>query len=143
MSADWADVRFSRHQAALRDNNIDLIHIPRLINGAHKNAADIRLAVDAMETLMTHPEVGVFILVAGDSDDTPLVGRLREYGKHIIGVGTQAHASPPSGPGVLGIQVLGDDPRDGGTGRPRRGGRHVRHRRRRAVADPSLSGPRR
>lgn len=84
-------MRFSRH---LRDNNIDLIHIPRLIKSAHKNAADIRLAVDAMETLMTHPEVGAFIPVADDSDYTPLVGRLREYGKHIIGVGTQANASP-------------------------------------------------
>ncbi len=91
--ADWSDSRFSRHQTALRDNNIDLIHIPRLTKGAHKNAADIRLAVDAMETLMTHPEVGVFVLVTGDSDYTPLVGRLREYGKHVIGVGAQASAS--------------------------------------------------
>lgn len=91
--ADWADPRFGRHQLALHDNNIDLIQIPRLTKGAHKNAADIRLAVDAMETLMTHPEVGVFVLVTGDSDYTPLVGRLREYGKHVIGVGTHANAS--------------------------------------------------
>jgi NYN domain-containing protein/OST-HTH/LOTUS domain-containing protein len=91
--ANWADPRFGRHQAALCDNNIDLIHIPRLTRGAHKNAADIRLAVDAMETLMTHPEVGVFVLVTGDSDYTPLVGRLREYGKHVIGVGAQPNAS--------------------------------------------------
>lgn len=46
------------------------------------------------ETLITHPEVSVFVLVAGDGDYTPLMQRLREFGKHVVGVGTEANASP-------------------------------------------------
>jgi hypothetical protein len=74
-------------------NGVDLIQVVRF-GAARKNAADIRMAVDAMETLITHPEVSVFVLVAGDGDYTPLVQRLREFGKHVVGVGTEANASP-------------------------------------------------
>ncbi len=58
-----------------------------------KNAADILMAVDAMEVLITHPDVGTFMLVAGDGDYSPLVQRLREFGKRVVGVGTKASAS--------------------------------------------------
>jgi hypothetical protein len=58
-----------------------------------KNAADIQIAVDAMETLITHPDIGVYVLVSGDGDFTPLVRRLREFGKRVIGVGTENSAS--------------------------------------------------
>jgi hypothetical protein len=58
-----------------------------------KNAADILMAVDAMEVLITHPDVGTFLLVAGDGDYSPLVQRLREFGKWVVGVGTKASAS--------------------------------------------------
>ena len=76
----------------MADNGVDLIQIAHhCVSG--KNAADIRLAVDAMEVLITHPEINVFILVTGDSDYSPLVHRLREFGKHVVGVGTQATAS--------------------------------------------------
>jgi len=51
------------------------------------------MAVDAMETLIVHPEISVFILVSGDGDYSPLVQRLREFGKWVVGVGTEANAS--------------------------------------------------
>jgi hypothetical protein len=46
-----------------------------------------------MEVLITHPDVGTFLLVAGDGDYSPLVQRLREFGKWVVGVGTKASAS--------------------------------------------------
>ncbi|GLZ38500.1 NYN domain-containing protein [Actinokineospora sp. NBRC 105648] len=92
--ADWANPKFGNHQNELAMNGVDLVQIGRWGGaGQHKNAADIRLAVDAMETLITHPMVGVFVLATGDSDYTPLVTRLREHGKQVIGVGTKASAS--------------------------------------------------
>lgn len=89
--ANWANPGIGRYQEALATNGVDLIQISRC--GKHKNAADIRMTVDAMETLITHPDVGVFVLASGDSDYTPLVTRLREHGKQVIGVGTEANAS--------------------------------------------------
>jgi uncharacterized LabA/DUF88 family protein len=90
--ADWRDTRFGRYEKALATNGVDLVQLGRFTTGSHKNAADIRLSVDAMEMLITHPEIGVFILVTGDSDFTPLVQRLREFGKHVVGVGTETSA---------------------------------------------------
>ncbi|GAA3040470.1 NYN domain-containing protein [Actinokineospora globicatena] len=91
--ADWANPQSGRYQQDSAMNGVDLIQVVRF-GAARKNAADIRMAVDAMETLITHPEVSVFVLVAGDGDYTPLVQRLREFGKHVVGVGTEANASP-------------------------------------------------
>src|SRR5215211_9409674 len=90
--ADWARARFSRYQEGLALNGVDLIHITRF-GIQHKNAVDIRLAIDAMELIFTRPDVGVFVLVAGDGDYTPLAQRLRELGKQLIGVGTQVSAN--------------------------------------------------
>ncbi|MCW2916400.1 MAG: hypothetical protein JWN52_4468 [Actinomycetia bacterium] len=90
--ANWADPRFGRYQEDLAMNGVDLIQVPR-IGTQTKNAADIRIAVDAMETLISHPVVTVFVLVTGDSDFSPLVQRLREFGKWVVGVGTEANAS--------------------------------------------------
>ena len=73
-------------------NGVDLIQVAR-VGIQNKNAADIRMAVDAMETLIVHPEVSVFVLVSGDGDYSPLVQRLREFGKWVVGVGTEANAS--------------------------------------------------
>nr|WP_305779107.1 NYN domain-containing protein [Nocardia nova] len=86
--ADWRDHRFGQYERALAENGIDLVQLGRFSPGTHKNAADIRLTVDAMETLIAHADIGVFVLVTGDSDFTPLVQKLREYGKHVIGIGT-------------------------------------------------------
>jgi NYN domain len=90
--ADWADPRFGSHQDDLAMNGVDLIQVAR-VGIQNKNAADIRMAVDAMETLIVHPEVSVFVLVSGDGDYSPLVQRLREFGKWVVGVGTEANAS--------------------------------------------------
>ncbi len=90
--ADWANTLFGSHQDDLAMNGVDLIQVAR-VGIQNKNAADIRMAVDAMETLIVHPEVSVFILVSGDGDYSPLVQRLREFGKWVVGVGTEANAS--------------------------------------------------
>ncbi|MGH3564925.1 MAG: NYN domain-containing protein [Pseudonocardia sp.] len=89
--ADWAEPRFGRYQHALERNGIDLVQIGH--GPARKNGADIRMAVDAMETLLIHPSVDAFVLVTGDSDFPPLVSKLREFGKHVIGVGAETAAS--------------------------------------------------
>ena len=90
--ADWANTRFGSHQEDLAMNGVDLIQVAR-VGFQNKNAADIRMAVDAMETLIVHPEISVFVLVSGDGDYSPLVQRLREFGKWVVGVGTEANAS--------------------------------------------------
>src|ERR1700730_7427838 len=90
--ADWANPRFGSHQEDLAMNGVDLLQVAR-VGIQNKNAADIRMAVDAMETLIVHPEVGVFVRVSGDGDYSPLVQRLREFGKWVVGVGTEANAS--------------------------------------------------
>jgi uncharacterized LabA/DUF88 family protein len=90
--ADWANPRFGGHQEDLAMNGVDLIQVAR-VGIQNKNAADIRMAVDAMETLIVHPEISVFVLVSGDGDYSPLVQRLREFGKWVVGVGTEANAS--------------------------------------------------
>lgn len=88
---DWTRERFSRHQDHLALNGVDLIHIGRGIHS--RNVADIRLAIDAMELTFTRPDVGVVVLVAGDADYSPLVQRLREFGKRVVGIGTEAFAN--------------------------------------------------
>jgi uncharacterized LabA/DUF88 family protein len=90
--ADWSKPEFSRHQQNLAQNGITLIQVTRF-GAQQKNAVDILMAVDAMEVLITHPDVGTFVLVAGDGDYSPLVQRLREFGKWVVGVGTKASAS--------------------------------------------------
>jgi uncharacterized LabA/DUF88 family protein len=90
--ADWANPLFGSHQDDLAMNGVDLIQVAR-VGIQNKNAADIRMAVDAMETLIVHPEISVFVLVSGDGDYSPLVQRLREFGKWVVGVGTEANAS--------------------------------------------------
>jgi uncharacterized LabA/DUF88 family protein len=90
--ADWSKPEFGRHQQNLAQNGITLIQVTRF-GAQQKNAVDILMAVDAMEVLITHPDVGTFVLVAGDGDYSPLVQRLREFGKWVVGVGTKASTS--------------------------------------------------
>jgi uncharacterized LabA/DUF88 family protein len=90
--ADWSRPEFGRYQNSMAQNGITLIQVTRF-GAQQKNAADILMAVDAMEVLITHPDVGTFLLVAGDGDYSPLVQRLREWGKRVVGVGTKASAS--------------------------------------------------
>lgn len=88
--ADWS--RFRKFTDQLHESGVGLIEIPkRGLTG--KNSADIRLVVDAMEFCHTKPHIDTFVVVSGDSDFTPLVGKLKENGKHVIGVGMRASTS--------------------------------------------------
>ncbi|MCS6863505.1 MAG: NYN domain-containing protein [Gemmataceae bacterium] len=82
--ADWS--RFASYTSALHEAAIDLIEIPRRgVSG--KNSADIRLVVDAIDLAYSKDHIDTFVIVSGDSDFSPLVSKLKELGKHVIGVG--------------------------------------------------------
>ena len=76
----------------LSEASIDLIFAPAY-GSNKKNATDIRMAIDGMELVFIRPEIGVFILLTGDSDFSSLVLKLKEYGKYVIGVGIQESSS--------------------------------------------------
>ncbi|MDI6696475.1 MAG: NYN domain-containing protein [Anaerolineales bacterium] len=84
--ADWS--RFSRYRDAMMNNSIDLIQIYSLRSG--KNRADIRMAIDAFEIALTRPQIRTYVIVSGDSDFSPLVAKLREYGRYTIGIGPRS-----------------------------------------------------
>jgi uncharacterized protein (TIGR00288 family) len=95
--ADWNLFREDRRN--LVDANIELIEIPQRGDSVRKNAADIQMAVDAMELAFTRDFVSTFVIVSGDSDFTPLVSKLRELNKRVIGVGLKGSTSamlPPA-----------------------------------------------
>jgi len=89
--ADWN--RFRRHTQDLHENGIELIEIPRRAQTG-KNSADIRLVVDAMDLSWSKEHIDTFVVVSGDSDFSPLVSKLKENGKHVIGLGMKASTSP-------------------------------------------------
>lgn len=88
--ADWS--RFRKYTDQLHESGVGLIEIPKRGIGG-KNSADIRLVVDAMELCHTKEHINTFVVVSGDSDFTPLVSKLKENGKHVIGVGMRASTS--------------------------------------------------
>src|SRR5262249_36558907 len=77
----------SMHEAA-----IELIEIPKR-SQTGKNSADIRLVVDALDMAYSKDHITTFVIVSGDSDFSPLVSKLKENGKHVIALGTQASTS--------------------------------------------------
>src|SRR5205809_1662812 len=89
--ADWS--RFREYTASLHESGIELIEIPRRATTG-KNSADIRLVVDAMDLSWSKPHIDTFVIVSGDSDFSPLVAKLKENGKHVIGLGMKASTSP-------------------------------------------------
>jgi uncharacterized protein (TIGR00288 family) len=81
---DWS--RFGQYTTPLHEAAIELIEIPkRSLTG--KNSADIRLVVDAIDLAYSKEHINVFCIVSGDSDFSPLVSKLKELGKHVIGLG--------------------------------------------------------
>jgi uncharacterized protein (TIGR00288 family) len=88
--ADWS--RFSTFTSALHEAAIELIEIPRRAQSG-KNSADIRLCVDAMDLAYAKGHIDTFVVVSGDSDFSPLVSKLKELGKHVIGLGMQESTS--------------------------------------------------
>src|SRR5581483_8272745 len=88
--ADWN--RFSDYTRSLHEAAIELIEIPRRAQTG-KNSADIRLCVDAMDLAYSKDHIDTFVIVSGDSDFSPLVSKLKELGKHVIGLGMQDSTS--------------------------------------------------
>lgn len=82
--ADWN--RFAPYTASLHEAAIELVEIPRR-SQTGKNSADIRLCVDAMDLAYSKDHIDTFVIVSGDSDFSPLVSKLKELGKHVIGLG--------------------------------------------------------
>jgi len=95
--ADWT--HFDDDRQMLTQNHIELIEIPQRKGFVRKNAADIKMAVDAVELAFERDYVTTFVICTGDSDFTPLVHKLRELNKRVIGVGLKASTSallPPA-----------------------------------------------
>jgi uncharacterized protein (TIGR00288 family) len=88
--ADWS--RFAPYTAPLHEAAIELVEIPRRAQSG-KNSADIRLCVDAMDLAYSKEHIDTFVVVSGDSDFSPLVSKLKENGKHVIGLGMQESTS--------------------------------------------------
>ena len=81
---DWS--RFGSYTALLHESAVELIEIPKR-SQTGKNSADIRLCVDAMDLAYSKDHIDTFVIVSGDSDFSPLVSKLKELGKHVIGFG--------------------------------------------------------
>lgn len=95
--ADWS--RFDEDRRMLTRNHVELIEIPQRMGSVRKNAADIKMAVDAIELCFERDYITTFVLGTGDSDFTPLVHKLRELNRRVIGIGVEASTSallPPA-----------------------------------------------
>jgi len=88
--ADWS--RFSAYTRAFHEAAIELIEIPKR-RATGKNSADIRLCVDALDLCYSKEHIDTFVIVSGDSDFSPLVSKLRENGKRVIGLGLRGSTS--------------------------------------------------
>ena len=89
--ADWN--LFAEHRQGLVAQRIEMIEIPQRTGMVRKNAADIKLAVDALELALEREYISTFVIGSGDSDFTPLVLKLRELNKRVIGVGVEGSTS--------------------------------------------------
>ena len=95
--ADWS--RFDEDRRMLTRHHVELIEIPQRMGSVRKNAADIKMAVDAIELSFERDYITTFVLGTGDSDFTPLVHKLRELNRRVIGIGVEASTSallPPA-----------------------------------------------
>ncbi|MEV4656027.1 PIN domain-containing protein [Micromonospora sp. NPDC049301] len=95
--ADWS--YFDEDRRMLTRSHVELIEIPQRMGASRKNAADIKMAVDAIELAFERDYISTFVICSGDSDFTPLVHKLRELNKRVIGVGVEGSTSallPPA-----------------------------------------------
>ena len=90
--ADWS--YFDEDRRMLTRGHVELIEIPQRMGASRKNAADIKMAVDALEMAFERDYITTFVICTGDSDFTPLVHKLRELNKRVIGVGIKQSTSP-------------------------------------------------
>jgi len=87
---DWD--RYKEFKATMHEASFELIEIPH-VRQSGKNSADIRLVVDALDLCYTKAHVGTFVIISGDSDFSPLVSKLRENNKYVIGIGVKDSTS--------------------------------------------------
>jgi hypothetical protein len=95
--ADWS--YFDEDRRLLTRSHVELIEIPQRMGASRKNAADIKMVVDAVEMAFERAYISTFVICTGDSDFTPLVHKLRELNKRVIGVGVEQSTSkllPPA-----------------------------------------------
>lgn len=95
--ADWS--YFDEDRRMLTRSHVELIDIPQRMGSSRKNSADIKMAVDALELAFERGYISTFVFGTGDSDFTPLVHKLRELNKRVIGVGVEKTTSallPPA-----------------------------------------------
>jgi uncharacterized protein (TIGR00288 family) len=87
---DWE--RYKGFKSAMHEAAFELIEIPH-VRQSGKNSADIRMVVDALDLCYTKEHVDTFVIISGDSDFSPLVSKLRENNKAVIGVGVKKSSS--------------------------------------------------
>jgi uncharacterized protein (TIGR00288 family) len=87
---DWD--RYREFKAGMHEASFELIEIPH-VRQSGKNSADIRMVVDALDLCYTKAHVDTFVIISGDSDFSPLVSKLRENAKAVIGVGVKNSTS--------------------------------------------------
>src|SRR5512136_372464 len=87
---DWE--RYKEFKAVMHEAAFELIEIPH-VRQSGKNSADIRMVVDALDLCYTKSHVDTFVIISGDSDFSPLVSKLRENNKTVIGVGVKNSTS--------------------------------------------------
>jgi uncharacterized protein (TIGR00288 family) len=95
--ADWS--MFGDSGRDLTRHHVELIEIPQRMGRVRKNSADIKLAVDAIQLAYEREFITTFVIGTGDSDFTPLVHKLRELNKRVLGIGIEASTSgllPPA-----------------------------------------------
>jgi uncharacterized LabA/DUF88 family protein len=129
--ADWSS--FADDRRELTRHQIELIEIPQRMGTVRKNAADIKMAVDAVELCLERDYITTFVLGTGDSDFTPLVHKLRELNRRVVGLGIEASTSsllPPACDEFLFYERLEGV-------EPRATRRTARSRARRAVTPPA------
>ncbi len=87
---DWS--RYQKFKRAMHEASFELIDIPH-VRMSGKNSADIRMVVDALDLCYTKSHLDTFVIISGDSDFSPLVSKLRENDKIVIGVGVKNSTS--------------------------------------------------
>ena len=87
---DWE--RYKDFRAAMHYASFELIEVPH-VSQSGKNSADIRMVVDALDLCYTKEHIDTFVIISGDSDFSPLVSKLRENAKTVIGVGVKNSTS--------------------------------------------------
>jgi uncharacterized protein (TIGR00288 family) len=87
---DWE--RYKEFKPPMHYAGFELIEIPH-VKQSGKNSADIRMVVDALDLCYTKTHVDTFVIISGDSDFSPLVSKLRENNKDVIGVGVKNSTS--------------------------------------------------